>query len=53
VAAACIPALQVPANTRHRGGSNVLFLDGHVGRVVGREAERVNYGRGRAGDGRW
>jgi prepilin-type processing-associated H-X9-DG protein len=28
--AACNVDRQIPANTRHNGGSNILFLDGHV-----------------------
>jgi len=29
-AAACHPERQIDSNTRHNGGSNVLFLDGHA-----------------------
>lgn len=51
--AGCNPDRQVPANTRHQGGSNVLFLDGHVGHVLASEAEGLNYGPKPFGNGRW
>ena len=52
-AAACNKDRQVDDNTRHNGGSNLLFGDGHVKWLRSQAIKRYPYGFIRLGRGGW
>jgi prepilin-type N-terminal cleavage/methylation domain-containing protein/prepilin-type processing-associated H-X9-DG protein len=51
----CFPENQLYGNTRHNGGSNVAYLDGHAKFIVAELAswDELNFGVGPWGNGRW